>query len=109
MKWKFWLKKKPLKPPYDVLTELALTFKKIQENNAKPLLIVVRGDAMAELNKKNEEFRQGVFGSEHYDGKTNTKELFGVPVVMSEGLKEVRTEVMAAFRDELKVYRGQLL
>ena len=82
---------------------------KVQLEGAKAMLIVLRVDAMTELNKKSEEFTHGIFGSEHHEKLTAVKSVFGVPIGFSVDLKDCRAEIVALRDDEFIMFRGQPL
>lgn len=111
MAWKFWLRKKEHDPNKDdVLTEMAELMLKAQTEAAKPMLFVLRDDAMKELNAKSKEYTHGIFGSEHHEGLTTVKKVFEVPVGFGVNLQKHRAILYILRSDEIMhISRGQSL
>lgn len=108
MNWKFWLRKKEKEPEPEgnVLTEMAEIMQVCQINGTKPILFVLRDDAMTELKKRSEGFTHGIFGAEFKEGLTTLKSVFGVPVGFSADLIGIdqRIVVWSIVNDEIKLF-----
>lgn len=101
MNWRFWLRHKEQIPKNDILTEMAELMERCQLEGSKPMLFVLRADALAELKQKSMKLTHGLFGGDYFERLTTIKSVFGVPVCYDSDLK-LRVEIWSIREDELK-------